>query len=100
MYAIRSYYENINTFVISDFVTTINNGRKITYYLYKGYNKISDKGLVYFQLIDKETLAPTSELQFSNIEDNIFLKPEIPTTEESSCNAIETKNNKPSYNFV
>ncbi len=87
--------KNINTFVISDFVTTINNGRKITYYLYKGYNKISDKGLVYFQLIDKETLAPTSELQFSNIEDNIFLKPEIPTTEESSCNAIETKNNKP-----
>ncbi len=90
-------------FVITDFVTIVDKGQELTYFLYKGYHSIFDKGLVYFQLVNKETLAPIGDLQFSNLEDNIFYPIKVPNYEESSCNAIETDENttkNPSIAFL
>lgn len=80
-------------FVMTDFVTMMQEGKELNYFLYKGYSKSFDKGLVYFQLIDKENLEPIGPIEFSNLEDNIFYTVEGPDFEESSCNAIETKEN-------
>lgn len=83
-------YES-EAFVITDFVTTKQEGQELTYFLYKGYHQLFHMGLVFFQLVNKETLAPIGKLEFSNIEDNIFYQVTSPDFEESSCNAIETK---------
>ncbi len=83
-------YES-EAFVVTDFVTTVQDGHELTYFLYKGYHRLFHMGLVFFQLVNKETLAPIGKLEFSNIEDNIFYQVESPDFEESSCNAIETK---------
>lgn len=80
-------------FVMTDLVSADNDGKEFTYLLYKGYHKIFDKGLVYFQLVNKKTLKPIGELEFSNLEDNIFYKINAPDFEESSCNAIESDEN-------
>ncbi len=85
-------YES-EAFVITDLVTTVQEGQELTYFLYKGYHHLFHQGLVFFQLIDKNTFAPIGKLEFSNIEDNIFYKVDFPDFEESSCNAIETKEN-------
>ncbi len=86
-------YANSEACVITDLVSMMQDGKELTYYLFKAYHSKFDKGLVYFQLIDKETLKPIGKLEFSNIEDNIFYFIESPKTEESSCNAIETDEN-------
>jgi len=80
-------------FVITDLVSMIQQGKELTYFLYKGYHHLFKMGLVFFQLVDKETLKPIGKLEFSNIEDNIFYQVQEPNFEESSCNAIETKEN-------
>ncbi|GAF05371.1 hypothetical protein [Saccharicrinis fermentans] len=95
-------YES-EAFVITDFVSNQQKDQEIHYFLYKGYSKYFDKGLVYFQLVNKENLQPLGGLEFSNLEDNIFYLTEAPDYEESSCNAIETKENtakKPSIAFL
>ncbi|MCW3806723.1 hypothetical protein [Plebeiibacterium marinum] len=95
-------YES-EAFVITDLVSAEANGQEITYFLYKGYHSLFDKGVVYFQMVDKNTLAPKGELDFSNLEENIFYKVEFPDVEESSCNAIETAENtakNPSIAFL
>ncbi len=85
-------YES-ESFVITDIVSTVQDGQELTYFLYKAYHHLFHKGLVFFQLINKETMAPIGKLEFSNIEDNIFYKVSEPDFEESSCNAIETAEN-------
>jgi len=85
-------YES-EAFVITDLVSTVQNGHELTYFLYKGYHHLFHQGLVFFQLVNKETLKPIGNLDFSNIEDNIFYKIDTPDFEESSCNAIETAEN-------
>ncbi len=86
-------YES-EAFVITDFVSTVDqNNLEIHYFLYKGYHKLFHKGLVYYQLVDKNTFEPIGNIEFSNIEDNIFFKVDEPDVEESSCNAIETAEN-------
>ncbi len=90
-------------FVITDLVTVNNKGQELTYFLYKGYHSLFDKGLVYFQLINKTNMQAIGELEFSNLEDNIFYNVQAPNFEESSCNAIETKENtikEPSIAFL
>ncbi|WP_068475626.1 hypothetical protein [Saccharicrinis aurantiacus] len=99
---ILSEYES-EAIVISDFVATRENDKELHYFLYKGYHKLFNKGLVYYQLVNKATYEPIGELQFSNIEDNIFYSVEEPKDEESSCNAVETKENtvkNPSIAFL
>ncbi len=94
---------NTEAFVMTDLVTLVHEGKQLTYFLYKGYSKLFDKGLVYFQTINKDTLESKGDFRFSNMEDNIFLKVEYPDIEESSCNAIETKehsNEKPCVAFL
>ncbi len=85
-------YES-EAFVMTDFVTTTQQGQELSYFLYKGYHHLFHQGLVFFQLVDKNTFKPIGKLEFSNIEDNIFYKVKFPDFEESSCNAIETKEN-------
>ncbi|MGQ1785193.1 MULTISPECIES: hypothetical protein [unclassified Saccharicrinis] len=85
-------YES-EAFVITDFVSMVQEGKELNYFLYKGYSKWFDKGLVFFQLVNKETLQPIGGIEFSNLEDNIFYTVEAPDFEESSCNAIETDEN-------
>ena len=85
-------YES-EAFVITDFVATEQQGQELSYFLYKGYSRVFDKGLVFFQLVNKETFEPVGKLEFSNIEDNIFYEVIGPKHEESSCNALETKDN-------
>lgn len=84
---------NSEAFVITDMVSTNDTGQELTYFLYKAYHSLFDKGLVFFQVINKDTLTPVSGLQFSNLEDNIFYAVKEPNFEESSCNAIETAEN-------
>lgn len=95
-------YES-EAFVMTDFVSMMQDGKELNYFLYKGYSRYFDKGLVYFQLVNKETFEAIGELEFSNLEDNIFYSVESPEFEESSCNAIETSENttkKPCIAFL
>ncbi|WP_163326141.1 hypothetical protein [Draconibacterium mangrovi] len=78
------------SFIITDLATMSAQGQQLTYWLYKGYNNKTENGLVYFQVIDKDTLMPKGELQFSNLEKNIFYEIYAPDFEESSSNAMET----------
>ncbi len=90
-------------FVITDLVSVVHEGKQLTYFLYKGYSKLFDKGLVYFQPVKKATLEAKGDFRFSNLEENIFITVEYPDIEESSCNAIETKehtNDKPCVAFL
>nr|WP_321408916.1 hypothetical protein [uncultured Carboxylicivirga sp.] len=79
-----------HAFVMTDIATMDVKGQKLTYVLYKGYHSILEKGLVFYQIINQETIQPIESLQFSNIEDNIFYQINAPLKEESSCNAMET----------
>ncbi len=91
-FVLKTLQENDSDFfVITDLVNLVHEGKELTYFLYKGYSNLFDKGVVYFQPINKKTFEPKGELKFSNLEDNIFHKVEYPDIEESSCNAIETK---------
>ncbi len=81
--------------VISDFVEMENKGQQLTYFLYKAYHRHLEKGLVFYQLIDKESRQPIQGVQFSNTEADIFYPLAENPVEESSCNAIETKDNTP-----
>lgn len=78
------------SFIITDLATMNTQGQELTYWLYKGYNNQTENGLVYFQVIDKDTLMPKGGLQFSNLEKNIFYEIKAPDFEESSSNAMET----------
>lgn len=94
---------NCSLFVITDVATMNIKGKKLTYYLYKGYHKMLEKALVFFQPISESTFLPIGNLQFSNIEPNIFFETSAPNYEESSCNALETKNHskeKPEIAFL
>ena len=77
-------------FVITDIASMVIKGTEVTYLLYKGYHSSIEKGLVLFQVVNKETLAPIGPLQFSNMEENIFYPVDTPQGEESSCSAMET----------
>ena len=77
-------------FVITDIASMDVKGKKLDYLLYKGYHSKIEKGMVFFQLIDKQSLVPNGQLQFSNMEENIFYTVDFPQSEESSCNALET----------
>lgn len=83
-------YDCVEMFVITDRATTVQKDAEIHYYLLKGYHTSLEKGLVFFQPINKEDASPIGDLQFSNIEDNIFLPVPEHKVEESSCNAMET----------
>lgn len=78
-------------FVMTDVVVSMVEGKKIAYYLYKGYDAAVEKGQVYFQLFNNDTFEPIGPLQFNNLEDNVFFKVEHANSEESSCNAMETE---------
>jgi|GEM_PF-1617913 len=82
---------NPEAFVITDMACMDVNGKKLDYLLYKGYHSEIEKGMVFYQVIEKETLAPMGPLRFSNMEENIFYTVKEPQFEESSCNAIESK---------
>ena len=96
MYAIRSYYAVLQqypttkAFVITDMAAMPVKEHMLTYWLYKGYHQGMEKGMVYFQPIDQQSLQKQGQLQYSNLEENIFLKHAGPDFEESSCNAMET----------
>ena len=77
-------------FVMTDIATMDVKGKKLTYILYKGYHSEIEKGMVFYQVINKDTFAPVESLQFSNVEENIFYQVITPEKEESSCNAMET----------
>lgn len=77
-------------FIITDFTSMDVSGKEVKYLLYKAYHSQMEKGMVFYQVIDKNTLQPFGTLEFSNMEDNIFYKVEQPKVEESSCNAMET----------
>lgn len=83
-------YKSTASFVITDVASMDVQGKNLTYFLYKAYNKHVEKGLVYYQVINPDTLEAIGDLQFSNAEENIFFKIDTPKTEESSCNAMET----------
>ncbi len=84
-----SEFPESKSFVITDVATMDVKGKQLTYWLYKAYHFEVEKGLVYYQLVDKDTFEPVGELQFSNLEDNIFYKVSAPEFEESSNNAME-----------
>ena len=75
--------------VFTNLVSTRIKGDDLTYFLYKGYSKLTEKGFVYYQVVHNHDLSPIGELLFSNFEDNIFFKSLAPDFEESSCNVIE-----------
>ncbi len=77
-------------FVVSDLASMDVKGKQVHYFLYKAYHSKVEKGLVYYQMINLETLEPIGSLQFSNVENNIFYTVGYPEIEESSCNAMET----------
>lgn len=83
--------ENSSGFVITDLVTMQVNNMDMTYILYKAYHCEIEKGMVFYQVLNPVSMIPEGEIQFSNIEDNIFYNPLSWDVEESSCNAIENK---------
>ena len=85
--------KNTEAFVMTDIDAMDVKGQDYIYLLYKGYHRELEKGIVCYQLINKISLAPIGELQFSNMEENIFYTIEAPGVEESSCNAMETDKN-------
>lgn len=78
-----------NWFIMTDVASMPIQGQEMTYILYKGYHKLIENGVVYYQMVDKETFAPIGSLHFSNQESNIFFNIKQPEVEESSCNAME-----------
>lgn len=83
-------YPQTTSFVMTDLSSTMVKDQKLSYWLYKGYHTGLDKGMVYYQPIEEQSLRKLGRLQFSNLESNIFLKHEAPEFEESSANAMET----------
>ncbi|WP_321286153.1 hypothetical protein [uncultured Sunxiuqinia sp.] len=81
---------NSKAFVFTDLAATMVKDQKLTYFLYKGYHSEIEKGLVWFQAINGETAEPTGNLQFSNLEENVFYSVSTPDFEESTSNAMET----------
>ena len=77
-------------FVITEVATMNVKGHELTYFLYKGYHSKVEKGLVFYQMFNANTFEIIGDLEFSNVEDNIFYSVEAPQVEESSCNAMET----------
>ena len=82
--------KNSKAFVFTDLAATMIKDQKLTYFLYKGYHSEIEKGSVWFQAINEETSEPTGELQFSNLEENVFYSVSAPYFEESTSNAMET----------
>lgn len=78
-------------FVMTDIASMDVKGKELNYILYKGYHSKIEKGLVFYQMFNKETLEIEGSLRLSNMEENIFYKVVTPDENESSCNAIETK---------
>jgi hypothetical protein len=96
-------YAEPEAFVITDLVTMNIEGKELTFYMYKGYHSFYTKGVVYFQLVDKESLKPIGELEYSNLEENTFYHIPVPDLEVSSCSAMETDENttkNPSIAFL
>ncbi len=83
-------YPETTAFVMTDLASTMVKEHKITYWLYKAYHVGVEKGMVYYQPIEEQSLQKTGRLQYSNMETNIFLKHVAPEGEESSANAMET----------
>jgi len=83
-------YPQVKAFVMTDLASMQVKDQAITYWLYKGYHRDMDKGMVYFQPIDEQGLQKKGSLQYSNLESNIFLPFTAPDVEESSANAMET----------
>lgn len=83
-------YPETTAFVMTDLASMIVRDRKLTYWLYKAYHVELEKGLVYYQPIDENSLVKIGSLQYSNLEQNIFFKVSAPDFEESSTNAMET----------
>jgi len=79
-----------NAFIITDISSKNINGKKYFYMLYKAYHSKIEKGLVFYQMINEDSLSPSGSIQFSNLEDNIFYSIEEPEGGESTCNAMET----------
>lgn len=82
-------YPETEALVMTDMAKMMVRERELTYWLYKAYHAGLEKGMVYYQPIDENSLSKIGNLQFSNLEANIFFKPDIPETEESSVNALE-----------
>jgi hypothetical protein len=87
--AVLSQYPATKAFVMTDMATMNVKEQKLTYWLFKGYHRSLDKGMVYFQPIDELSLHKMGRLQYSNLEENIFMRNTEPDFEESSCNAME-----------
>lgn len=88
--AVLEQHPATKAFVMTDMATMAVKEQNMTYWLFKGYHCGLEKGMVYFQPIDGQSLQKIGRLQFSNLEDNIFLRHVGPDFEESSCNAMET----------
>ncbi|PTN08012.1 hypothetical protein [Mangrovibacterium marinum] len=89
--AVLDQHPETRAFVMTDMAAMDLKGQKLTYWLFKGYHRGMEKGMVYFQPIDELSLQKNGRLQFSNLEENIFLRHQAPAFEESSCNAMETE---------
>lgn len=83
-------YPKATAFVMTDLASMMVKDHKVTYWLYKGYHVDVEKGMVYYQPIEEQSLKKIGRLQFSNTEANIFLKYSAPDFEESSANAMES----------
>lgn len=84
-------YPEASALVMTDLATMQVRDRALTYWLYKAYYVGLEKGMVYYQPIDKTNLSKIGSLQFSNLEPNIFLPFAVPKIEESSVNALESE---------
>ena len=85
-----SQYSETTALVMTDLTSMMLKDRQLTYWLYKGYHIQLEKGMVYFQPIDEQSLTKQGRLQYSNLESNLFFKLNAPDCEESTCNAMET----------
>ncbi len=85
---------NVEMFLVTDIANMDVNGKELFYLLLKGYHSRIEKGMVFYQVIDRDSYEPSGFLQFSNLEDNIFYTTDAFKGEESSCNAMETDKSK------
>ena len=94
---------NSEAFVISDFIISHSNNSEMTYFIYKGFHKLIDKGLIFYQLVDKYNLNPIGDLQFNGFEENIFYTVDAPNFKECTYEVLERDENTikaPSIDFM
>ncbi|TLX73060.1 hypothetical protein E9993_16500 [Labilibacter sediminis] len=75
---------NSEAFILANLINTHKEDHDISYFIYQGFHKLIDQGLVYIQMVDPYTHSAVGDLQFYSLEGNIFYPIISPNIKEST----------------